>query len=352
MSKFILGIRFLYQQMQKPNCQIINFSDFQHLQQIYTVFFLLHKQGKINLSQEVRQVSLRKFEELHTKVIIDNKITLYYDMHDCGHIVPEFLEGVDFYFKRSYSPKLIENLEGRERVFPFGLSYENYAGKFDRFLLARSKFYQGKEKLKIILKAFGGASGFDVFEDVPCPNIEPKVVFMARAWNPEKIEDKKQKAQTEAISETRAECVRLLRKQFGARFFGGLAVDDYSEKNFKDCLLPNESISKQKQYFEVLKDFPIGVATAGLCGSNGWKLAEYVALSKAVVSEKLCYEVTGDFGKDRNYLEFETPEQCVENIGFGGKKFKIGKHLERLSRLPVTEEFFTKATFAVLKKKN
>ncbi len=40
----------------------------------------------------------------------------------------------------------------------------------------------------------------------------------------------------------------------------------------------------------------------------------------------------------------------LENIGFGGKSFKIGRYLESFSRFPVTEEFFTKATFAVLKK--
>ncbi len=300
--------------MQKPNCQIISFSDFQHLQQIYTGFFLLYKQGRINLSQQIKQIPLRKFEELHIKVIINNEITLYYDMHDCGNIEPAFLEGVDFYFKRSYSPKLIENLEGREKVFPFGLNYENYAGNFDRFLLARSKFYQGKEKLKIVLKAFGGASGFNIFEDLPRPQIEPKVIFMARAWNPEKIEDKKQKTQTEAINETRAECVRLLRKEFGARFFGGLAVDDYSQTKFKDCLLPNAGVSKQSEYLKILKTFPICIATTGLCGSNGWKIAEYVALAKAIVSEKLHYEVTGDFEENKNYLNFETPAQCVEKV--------------------------------------
>jgi SAM-dependent methyltransferase len=41
----------------------------------------------------------------------------------------------------------------------------------------------------------------------------------------------------------------------------------------------------------------------------------------------------------------------LENIGFGGKSFKAGKYLGKLSQFPITEEFFTKATFAVLKKK-
>lgn len=40
----------------------------------------------------------------------------------------------------------------------------------------------------------------------------------------------------------------------------------------------------------------------------------------------------------------------LENIGFGGKFFKAGKVLGFLSRVPIVQEFFTKATFAVLGK--
>lgn len=40
----------------------------------------------------------------------------------------------------------------------------------------------------------------------------------------------------------------------------------------------------------------------------------------------------------------------LENIGFGGKSFKAGRALAGLSQVPVAEEFFTKATFAVLRK--
>ena len=48
----------------------------------------------------------------------------------------------------------------------------------------------------------------------------------------------------------------------------------------------------------------------------------------------------------------EMPFEIVhfENIGFGGKSFKAGKLVGKLSRVPVAEEFFTKATFAVLRK--
>ncbi len=48
----------------------------------------------------------------------------------------------------------------------------------------------------------------------------------------------------------------------------------------------------------------------------------------------------------------EMPFEIVhlENIGFGGRNFKAGRALGKLSQVPLAEEFFTKATFAVLKK--
>lgn len=215
---------------------------------------------------------------------------------------------------------LLKNLEGREKVFPFGLNYENYAGNFDRFLLARSKFYQGKEKLKIVLKTFGGASGFNIFEDLPRPQIEPKVIFMARAWNPEKIEDKKQKAQTEAINETRAECVRLLRKEFGARFFGGLAVDDYSEKNFKDCLLPNETVSKQSNILKSSK------------------------ISRFALRQRVCAVLT--VGNLRNMLRFQKPsfrKNFVTKLRAISGKIEITWNLKRPNNVSKTSANFLTA---------
>lgn len=53
------------------------------------------------------------------------------------------------------------------------------------------------------------------------------------------------------------------------------------------------------------------MATTGLHGSIGWKLAEYVAFSKAIVSEQLIYDVPGPFAAGRNYIEFTSPEECL-----------------------------------------
>ena len=148
-------------------------------------------------------------------------------------------------------------------------------------------------------------------ESYPNFNLEPKVLFMVRAWDTNLIEDKSQKEIVEELNETRAQCVRILRKEFGERFFGGLAHDDYAVRNFKDCLLPKSELSNKSKYLEILKSFPICVTTAGLNRSNGWKLGEYVALSKAIITEPLHFQVPGDFAKEINYLEFTSPDELV-----------------------------------------
>ncbi|MDQ2747575.1 MAG: glycosyltransferase family 1 protein, partial [Acidobacteriota bacterium] len=152
----------------------------------------------------------------------------------------------------------------------------------------------------------------------------PKALFMARAWDTDLIEDKERKADVERINENRAECIRSLRKEFGTRFFGGLAPDDYALKHFKDCLLPDRSIAGKRRYLEILKQFPVCVATTGLNNSNGWKLGEYVAFSKAIVTEPLHFQVTGPFTKEVNYLEFTSSDQAVEAVArlFDDKVFR------------------------------
>ena len=115
-------------------------------------------------------------------------------------------------------------------------------------------------------KLFGGASDAENLknlEALPDLTAAPRIIFVARAWDTAKIDDKKQKEKVEAINVSRAECIRILRKEFGKHFFGGLTRDDYAVKNFKDCLLSDASLSEKKSYLKSLRDYPICVATIG-----------------------------------------------------------------------------------------
>ncbi len=315
----------------KLDCELVSVSDAEHLQQIYTGFNLLYRQGFLNLRQTIPPEFLQNktapdrwvnYKFFNVKVIINGKTTVCYDTHDWNWIDEDVLRETDFYFKRSYDARYLSELKEKDKVFPLGFNYEVTSPGKDLFRLERAAFYETKDKIKTIAKGLridkflrgkGDSSRLDKLESYPDFTGEPKILFMARAWNPRALPDKRQQEAVEAINENRAASIRILRREFGGSFFGGLARDDYSIENFKDCLLPDDSLSSKRKYLEILKDFPVCVATVGLNDSNGWKLAEYVAFSKAIITEPLRFEVTGNFAKETNYLEFTAPEELIES---------------------------------------
>ena len=306
-------------------------SDAEHLQQIYTGFKLLDDKNIVNLKQIIpkefllnKQDSTRwdDYEFFNITVIINHKIRVCYDTHDWNWIDESVLRGVDFYFKRSYDENYLAQLNEKHKVFPLGLNYQVSSDKVDLFRLKRAAFYAGKDKIKLILKALridnflpnSETERLDRMESAPDFSLEPKILLMARAWNTETILDPAQTEIVEEINEIRAAAIRKLRLEFGEKFFGGLMRDDYSEKHFKDVLLPDNSLSNKRNYLKTLKSFPICVTTKGLNNSNGWKLGEYVAFSKAIVTEPLHFQVTGNFAKEKNYLEFTNTNELISSV--------------------------------------
>ena len=139
---------------------------------------------------------------------------------------------------------------------------------------------------------------------------------MTRAWDPFDIRDRSAEKADERIriNETRASCLESLKREFGDDFLGGFERTDYAARNYGGLLLQDGELSSKENYIKLLGAYPICVTTTGLHGSIGWKMGEYVAFSKAIVSERLTYETPGDFGEGRNYLGFDTAEGCVDAV--------------------------------------
>jgi hypothetical protein len=102
-----------------------------------------------------------------------------------------------------------------------------------------------------------------------------------------------------------------LRREFGNAFFGGIAPGKEACERFSDAVVPDARLCRPRNYLALLRQFPICVATSGLWKSNGWRLAEYAAQGKAIVTERLAYGVPGTFTPGANYLDFGTAEECV-----------------------------------------
>jgi hypothetical protein len=311
-------------------CRLLYSSASPHLQQLYTGFRLLQRSGFLRLSQRARRSPvtyasdaphLRGAGHAHLDALVGGKLRLHFDTHDAHEIATDELENCDFYFKRSYLPAALESLPAQQRakVMPLGMNYRVLPDIADGFAVRRALSMSGFSRatlspLKHALDTrnrLGFQPRLRQMESAPDPGAAPNVLFLVAAYDPyddptrtqEKIDDRI------FINETRARCIRLLREALGPRFTGGFGSNPFTRQNYPDLLWPDSA--SQENYLRVLRSFPICVASTGLHGSTGWKLAEYVAFAKAIVSERLVYDVPGGFDSGKNYLEFGSPEECV-----------------------------------------
>ena len=323
---------FLDEHMRKIACKLICQSPGPHIQQIYTGLSMLHRSGLIDLTQEfmVHQPGrlevaqhLRNAGAAHATVVLNNATTLRYDMHDAHEIDVRDLDTCDHYFKRSFSRSYVSGLpRGAKKVLPFGLNYQVLSDFVDWFAARRALNLPGGAQGRIFsLQQALDAGNWRRFyprvrelESLPDHTLAPRVLFLVTAHDPHDDPDRSQAKVEERrhANETRAQCIRLLRKEMGTMFLGGFNHSEYAKREYKDCLTADAGVTDKERYIRTLKSHSICVATTGLHGSIGWKFAEYIACSKAILSERLTYAVPGDLKPGQNFLEFGSAAECVE----------------------------------------
>lgn len=291
-----------------------------HLHQIYDGFGLLAEQKLIDLS--VVPVGGNPLKGW-TYVDIDSKRVVY-DCMDGAIWLDDTKEKnyaflrehiqCDYYFKRSYSAELENYLPRGCKMYPLGLNYSWFP---------RGPWTDSwKEKVKIrllqnsLVEHFHGKKIFHAkdFEYPPEMHHEHKVLFLARLWDPYEMNKGKNLEWCKAVSqinEFRIECVRALSNTFTDNFIGGLERTVYSEAHCPKDLLVSSEMSNRKNFLQKVKESDICIATTGLHNSIGWKFGEYVAASRAVVSEPLCYELPGNFVEGVNYLSASSVHEVV-----------------------------------------
>ncbi|MBS0419833.1 MAG: hypothetical protein JSR66_19130 [Proteobacteria bacterium] len=312
-------------------CKLLYQSASPHIQQLYTGFQLLHRAGLLRLGQERRTTAihygsdaphLRDASHAHLDAVLHGNVRIHFDTHDAEEVPLRELEDCHVYFKRSYSPAVVSSLppELRGKVRPLGLNYRVLPDGMDLRAVRRALSLNGWSAKTLatckqavdINNWFGFQPRVQLMQAPPNLRAEPNVLFLVAAYDPyddparsrEKIEDRI------SINATRACCIRLLKEALGPRFTGGFSHSRFAARQYPDLAVA-PGTSSQVQYFRTLQSYPICVATTGLHGSIGWKLAEYVAFSKAIVSERLLYQVPGSFAPGKNYIEFSSPEECA-----------------------------------------
>ena len=290
-------------------------SNVYHLDQIITGFLCLKDQGwDVQIENRSKDAG-NPFYGLPVLQAEYQGKKLIYDLWD-GYQNPEdmrrALAWADVYFKRSFSEEKNRRLfpEFSEKMRPLGLNY--HVTRQDDPIneprwLAAVKTLTGRSTLRYFTQ--------EVFEETPkkCEG-EPKILFLAQFWDDnEPGLDPQSRQERREINAMRMTIAHALRERFGHNFIGGLTDTPLARKLAPELVLPKKATAR-KAYIERMHSADICIGTMGLYESIGWKTAEYVAAAKAIVNERLRYEVPGDFREGVNYLAFTTAGECIDAV--------------------------------------
>lgn len=247
---------------------------------------------------------------------------LVVDLRDRSDIFTEpLLERSDLYLKRSFHEPDLAQLpaEARRKVVPFGLNFACRSRASTRAILralapglaldmvrSPGKGFGRLNPRRSVLYQYLTTAREREFEQGPEHELEPTVLFQTRVYKPEHVypDDPAE------INEGRVRLVRALKRAFGPKFRGGLVPTAYAVEHYPNEV--SEQPTRQAQYIAWGKRSLVGVYTRGLYHSLAFKLPEYLAASKCIVSEPLRNTLPEPLVAGEHYVEFGSPEECVE----------------------------------------
>jgi hypothetical protein len=328
---------------RKFPCTLTCRSNGPHIQQIYVGFGMLADAGIIAMRQHLERTQLdddnrpphlRDVRAGYLEVDAGG-IRLAYDVHDADEIDEALLKDADFYFKRSWNAAAVNRSSAPDRVLPLGANVWINAEAPDFLGLKRSWLALNAPDLaKNVLRSLGidrtlGDRLFtprirDLEAEAPI-GMPARVLFLAEAWDPATAPTPHTAEERVHINRMRAACMRELRDAFGENATCGFRPTAFSLREFGD-LVSNESLTRKRNYLATLRQHSICVATSGLHRSIGWKFAEYLSMARAIVSERLHATLPGELAGGSNYLEFDSPQSCLEQVSrlFGDDSVREG----------------------------
>ena len=216
-----------------------------HLMQLYAGFFKLQQEGVIELQLKPKKYLPRAIPVINA--VINKKHKVVYDTQDGLIWINNTIEKnlihfqenypVDFYFKRSFHPRMEQFKPAGCKIFPLGFNYnvhpdENLLNLIDSTFDKIKYFVKTNQQLKKLFnKRFYYAKDFEFY---PIKNEKDKVLFLTRVWNPmgEDVASDEDKAHREWINEQRVRYLDICKKEYGDRFTGGLWRDEFSTTRF------------------------------------------------------------------------------------------------------------------------
>jgi hypothetical protein len=323
-----------------------------HVQQPLAGFLLLAKAGEIDLKVQLRTKEASQFPYL-IRATIDG-VPVVYDLQDGAWPLDSavdvgIFDGADQLFIRAYSPGNYGEWE--ERVHPLGL---NYVVTVPHPTSVLAHYASGRDAMRsLVVRLLGRrpSSNFRTFECPPSPHRprENFAVFLSRVWDPDMVKPELGES-IHALNRDRVDTVLTLRANLGRRFVGGIAPTAYARANYPDALGP-ASLVLQKTYLATMRKATVCVTTLGLEESNGWKFGEYMAASKAVVTERPRQQAAGPLVEGENYLAFgnisESVGQVEKLLGDPGLASRMEKANWQYYRKYVRPDSFVRRTVAI-----
>jgi hypothetical protein len=246
------------------------------------------------------------------------------DLHDLSTLFrQEALEGCDVYLKKSFYPPDVAVYAGKwgHKVIPFGFNMPCTTSASKRMvwrwltaLYTRMVLHSPREAVAHFRAHLGhyrtwldGPTMRD-FEQLPEVAVCPIVVFQARVWSKEEVGPDNH----EFINEQRAAIIRLLKKELGDQFIGGLVPTAYAKQHYPDILA--EAPARRRQFIRWSKRNLIGVYVRGLNYSYGFRFAEHLAASQCIVAHPDGFRNLAPTPPQEgvHYLPFQTPEECLQ----------------------------------------
>ncbi len=255
------------------------------------------------------------------------------DVHDSSEVDSSALLAHALYFKRSLRADSVL-MPGGGRLRSLGLLSAVHLDGLSRhelrYLLrlgpaqgvkrspAAALGRVGRWSARVMANRLGAGNRLAVAQmtAAPGPSGPGRVLLMAGLWDPAAVPEScpYKRAEFEQINEMRVQSVRALRAAFGARFTGGIVPTPYAQRRCPDVLLPSMAAASPRQFIAQARQHAVCVTSTGLHGSTGFRLAEFVSLARAIVSEPLRYAVPGPFREDSHYVSYTSPEECVERV--------------------------------------
>jgi hypothetical protein len=187
-------------------------------------------------------------------------------------------EWCDIYAKRSLN---LEHLPRLSKAVPFaphcaGNSKESISRVLAALAYASPRSFS--LRWRSIYKYLAAPHWKD-FELSPAEAISDTILFQTRLWNPVETPG------DAVVNEERINLLLALKGQFGDRFVGGIVPNAYAKDNYPELISPHPA--RQSDYIRWAKSSAIGIYSRGLFGSVAFKMAEFLASSKCIISEPI-----------------------------------------------------------------